>query len=675
MHYVQYKKWWDTKSFKQAGNSWLEHNYYCPFSPDSNAYTEYWEEQEHYIKNGFVHEGQRIAGLHYLYTNYCPIKIKKIKKLTLPDFWALDADYFLEMESVLGLRPGMTQQELWDRDVVFSASKTRQSGASLKGVVPLLYNMEFVPFSSNYIGAYLKKDAIKTNNMFMKYFDHCFKYTDFGKRFMKKDADNYYQTGYYETIDSEKSPAGFQSELSIISFQDSSEKGVGGGCDLFIIEEAGMHPELLQSITFISPACREGDYTTGNILVYGAAGKEGQCEDLQKLHYNPKSYKAKAYENKWDAKKIYPFCGYFIPNYSCRAGHIDIDGNPNCESAIIARDKSLEELKKSDIVKYNEELSQFPNDGTEMFGGRGRKRYDTKIIDQAIALLLSKSIYGDAIDLYENITTGRIEFSISNNTPIREYPTPAQIDTTGCVEMFEPPPLYPPDFLYIASIDSYNQDDSTTTSLGCIQIFKRLHNLSSENTNRVLVAEYVGRPTGPFGKYEFYKTCANLLKLYNAVCLPENEDSELTPWFYNNNMDHLLADQPDIIRSIVPNSTTKRLKGIHASTPLITAAENKIARYLYELLGKIHDDEGKVIEQVLGVRRIPSLGLLRELREYSTTGNKNFDRVRTFGWLLLYEDETAQQEVKETVSEEEKSFLHNPKRLHKKGKTKLAYAS
>lgn len=674
MHYVKYKKWWETRTFSQAGKSWLENDYYCPFPSTSKAYDEYWEEQTFLIQNGMVHDGQRITGLHYLYLNYCPIKVKKVRKLTLPDFWVVDADYFDNLEYVLGYKPGITQEERWERPVVFSASKSRQTGASLKGMVPVLYNMNFVPFSANYVGAYLDKDAVKSVKMYMHYQNHAYKYTDWGKRFVKKDADKYYKIGYYETVDKEKVEAGYQSELSVVSFQDNPEKGVGGSCDLFVIEEAAMHPFLLQSITYITPACKDGDYVTGNILVYGAAGPKAKSDSLKKLHYAPRAYEAMAFRNIWDSKPLEEECGYFIPNYSCRGGHIDADGNPNQESAIKARDKSLAELKKKDLEQYLEKLSQLPNEGSEMFGGRGRKRFDTNLIDQQISYLLKAGILGTPVDLFEEILNpDRIKYKLSDKQPIRVWPTPAGIDTTGCVEIFEFPELYPPRGLYIAAIDSYNQDDSSTTSLGCIMIFKRIHNLTTEGTNRIKVAEYVGRPTGPFGKQDFYRTCAKLLKMYNAIALPENEDHELTPWFYTNNLDHLLADQPDIIRSIIPGSVVKRLKGIHATPQLIAAAENKIQRYYYEPLGKIYNSEGDVIGDKLGITREMSLGTLYEAREYSTDSNKNFDRMRTQGWLLLYEEETINNPVEDVVDQEAADFLVNTKRIKTRNNYALMY--
>ena len=667
MHYVKYKKWWQTNHFKQAGNAWLRDGEYCPFPEGTPAYYEYWDEQDSYIKSGFTYEGQHIDGLHYLYLNFCPIKNKKEKTVTFPDFWALDAEYMHEMSVALGL----TESPDPFRPVIWSASKTRQSGASLKGCVPLLYNMCYVPFSQNYLGSYLSGDTKKTENMFLEYFYHAQKHCEFGKRFITKQKNEHYVVGYHDMIDGDKVPAGYRSELHIITWKDNPEKGVGGACDLFIVEEAGLHPALLTSLKFITPACKDGDYTTGSVLVYGAAGKEGQFDGLNKLHHNPVAYDAYSYENKWEPDSFYKKTGYFVPNYSCRKGHMDADGNPNQESAIKARDAKIKDLEKTDYESYLLEVSQYPNKPSEMFNSRGRKRFNQHIIAQQIAFLESNQAFGTAVELFPDINTNEIKYELVDEKvkrPLRVYPITPAMDREGCVEIFEFPEFDPPSGLYIGGIDSYNQEQTAETgsqsSLGSVFIYKKVNSLSGEGTHRVVVAEYTGRPGS---KYDFYKICAYLAKLYNAVLMLENEDQEATPWFYNNNYDHLLADQPDLIRQLIPGTRMmgKRNKGIHAVTPLIIAAENKIQRYLEEDLGYFYDDDGNIKGRRLGVTRIMSLGLLYELKEYVHDQNKNFDRVRAFGWNMLYEDETFQEVAGQNQIDDERvaSFLTNTNRF------------
>src|SRR5205085_5350821 len=95
-----------------------------------------------------------------------------------------------------------------------------------------------------------------------------------------------------------------------------------------------------------------------------------------------------------------------------------------------------------------------------------------------------------------------------------------------------------------------------------------------------------------------------------------------------------------LIRSLIPGSTVKRTKGIHAAWPLIKAAENKIQRYITEQIGVYRNEKGEATGEKLGVNRILSLGLLREIYRHVSDPDLNFDRIRTFGWLLLYEEET-----------------------------------
>lgn len=643
MYYVKYKKWWSTKTFGQAGRLFLESENtgkpgYCPFPKDTLSYREFWDEQIYYIHNGFYHEGQRIAGLHYLYQNYCPIYNKKLKKHTFPDFWALDADYFLHLERFLGI--GIWENVEPYRPVTMTVSKTRQSGFSLKGAVPLIYNVQLVPASINYLGAWLEKDALKTLGMFNVYFNHQFKHTDFGKRWMKVERGKQYITGFYEEINQEKIPSGFGSELNIVTFKDNPEKGVGGGCSLFVIEEAGLHKALKTSVGFIEPACKDGDFTTGNILAYGAAGRE-ISQDLEDMHRRPSAYGAYELDNVFDEPKhrMEEKTGYFVPDYSCRKGHLDEDGNPNPPSAIASRDKDHEKTKKKDYGKYLLDLSQHPNTPREMFNSQARKRFPTDIIDQWIAHLMSQGgQYGYPVTLYRSVLTGKVQYRMGAEHPqIVDYPLSEEADKHGCVVIYEDPPDIPEPGMYISSIDSYNQEQSFGGSLGCIYIYKRVTDKATGQTSRVIVAEFLGRPDT---KIEFYETCRMLLELYGAVSLPENEDHELTPWFINNGCEHLLADQPDIIRQYIPNTSVKRSKGIHADDKLIIPAENKIYRYLTQQIGHYYNEQGDITGPKLGVTRILQLRLLRELREYSNETWKNFDCVRTFGWTLMYETET-----------------------------------
>lgn len=658
--YVKYKRFWQTDHFRYAAADFNKFGYYCPFPEGTNAYQEYWDEHDFYIRNGIEIDGQRVAGLMHLYVNFCPIWHKKEKRQDFPNFRGPDAEWFGEIERAMALGPYAND---FTRPSVHATGKTRQSGHSLKGCVPLLYNTHFVPRSKNYLASYDKSHAIKTNNMFWIYWAHLLEHTDFRKRVIKRDTDNYYKFGLRKDVKGVETDAGYQSELFILSFQDKATKGVGGGVDLCVIEEAGTFPKVIDAVQFMQNAVKDGDLTTGTILVYGAAGNLNDAMQFERLCMNPQNYDAFAYENIWDKtvrnnKKV----AYFVPNYSCRPPWIDKDGNPDEAAAIIAREKNYVKLKVEDYGAYLQKVSQEPNNFREMFDVRMKTRFDREMINAQIAVLeANPSLLGDGIELSMNPMSKKVEMKFSNARIIREYPIVdiPDGDKAGCIEQYESPVPHdgPPGTRYIASIDSYNFDDSTTDSYGYCVIYEKATGVM-EGLGRRIVCDYLGRPQGKEGKYEFYKRCLYMLLYYNALCLHENEDQELTPWFYTKGFDHLLCDQPQIILNYIPKSKVSRSKGINASEELIVAADNKIDRSFKRQIGHERDEQGTIIREIRGIDTFRQLGLLREAYRYVRMEGLNFDRIRGYGWVLMMEEESIAMEDSNETNDEWSDFLN-----------------
>jgi hypothetical protein len=646
MHYVKYAKYWGTEHFRTAGQHFQQNGYYCPFPEGTIAHREYWDEHEYYIRNGFAYEGQEIAGLGYLYVNFCPIWRKKEKKYDFPNFRSPDMEWFDEIEKAMAIGPYAGN---FDRPSVHGTGKTRQSGHSLKGCVPLIYNTHFAPGTKNYLGSYDKQHAIKTNNMFMTYRRHLFEHTDFRKRIIKTEADDFYMFGYKKKVNGVEIDAGYMTELRIVSFQDKTTKGVGGGCDLFVIEEAGTFPKLVEAIQYIQDAVKDGDLTTGTILVYGAAGNLQDSMQYEKLAMNPEAFDAFAYDNKWDPegkRKVI----YFVPNYSCREPYIDKDGNPMEKEAIVGRDRALDKLKHTDYTAYLQKLSQQPNNLREMFDVRAKTRFDRDLIAKQIAKLENnEGLQGIGVECYYNGTEWT--WRPSDGYVIRDYPL-RDVNPDhriGTAEMYEAPVKHsgPPGTRYIGSIDSYNFDDSENTDSFGSLVLKELPTSLEEGLGNRVVIELISRPpTDQGGKQKWYRMCADILLTYNAKVLVENEDNELVSWFYNQELDHHLFDQPDLIRNYIPKSTVKRAKGIHADEALIVAADNKLDRMMRRRIGYERDAEGKIVREILNIETIRSLGFLREAYRYVRLKELNFDRIRSWGWMEMLMEEIGMSDQK-----------------------------
>ena len=184
--------------------------------------------------------------------------------------------------------------------------------------------------------------------------------------------------------------------------------------------------------------------------------------------------------------------------------------------------------------------------------------------------------------------------------------------------------------------DPYDHDQAATSdSLGSVFIYKRFQNF--ESYYDTLVAEFTGRPNTV---NEFYETVRKLLLYYNAKLLYENEKPGLFAYFTNKHSEHLLADQPDIIKNIIKDSKVNRSKGIHMAVGIKDWAELKARDWLNE-----EYEPGKK-----NLTKILSEALLEELISYNRDGN--FDRVIAFMLVMVYKEELHNRHVKQTKEEE-----------------------
>ena len=179
--------------------------------------------------------------------------------------------------------------------------------------------------------------------------------------------------------------------------------------------------------------------------------------------------------------------------------------------------------------------------------------------------------------------------------------------------------------------DPYKQSQAHySTSLGSTYIYKRVHDLSGEGWQNIIVAAYTGRPK----KIEqWYETTKNLLKYYNAKALVENMDYGFIQHCVDKNEgSRLLERTPTFLTDIHPNSTVNRDFGIHMTKDIKNYLLSNIIEYLTEVIEIERDKDGNVISEKLGVTRILDPLLLKELLKF--TPKLNVDRVVSFGLAL-----------------------------------------
>ena len=240
------------------------------------------------------------------------------------------------------------------------------------------------------------------------------------------------------------------------------------------------------------------------------------------------------------------------------------------------------------------------------------------------------------VDLYRE-PDNTVGFRASQKMPVMEYPVKSKTITDAPIIIYEPPIKGLPYTTYVCGIDPYNQDRSSESgaSLGVCYILKRMYNALGEYQNSI-VASYAGRPKT---LDEFYHICEDMIDLYKAIALPENEGS-IVQYFIGRKKEHLLFDSPALTKYINPNSrTADRQKGLAPTTPNQRHYMKLMLQYAECIIPEVVG--GQTYERH-GLVRIPDPMLIEELLNYKSKDQNairgvhdgNFDRICAFGHVL-----------------------------------------
>lgn len=303
--------------------------------------------------------------------------------------------------------------------------------------------------------------------------------------------------------------------------------------------------------------------------------------------------------------------------------------------AIIEEERRIAE-KSSDVTALLKQKMYYPLNTQELFLTDSGNNFPLEAIQEHIAFLEANPV-GQPCELYRDSDNKvRINWNTSKKG-IDDYPIDKSkfndYKKDAAVIIYERPTDVESYFLYISGLDSYNMSSSKWShSLGSIFIYKRTYDPVGGTFQRRIVAEYTARPES---MKIFHDNCIMLLELYNATCMIENEAQTTIQYFDLNNKGTLLADGFSLLKEIHPStSITNRTKGLPATKPVQRHYKELIFQYLTEEVVMDFDKEGNPIKK-LGVVRIPSIGLLKELLNYNDEGN--FDRYVAFGHVLTYE--------------------------------------
>jgi len=623
------------KYFQEASYTFLEHGVYTQYPVGTYQFDEFWEEETRRCKEGITHGNLYIPGAYYFYLNYTQIELKNTKtgrkSKGFPIFTDVDLEYFTFIEQARKQQKGIV------------LVKPRRIGFSYKSAAIIAHEFSFYRDAKCIIGAFQSDLSENTMRMSLDDLNFLDLYTEWGKE-RNPNTKDFVKARYKKTVDGVTAWSGYMSEIHSFTFKDNPFAAIGKSSNLFLFEEAGKWPGLLQSYNISEPCWKDGDDLIGVPIIQGTGGDmEGGTQEFAEMFFHPEKYNFLSFDNIWDEDSIGTKCGFFIPATRMRFGNYKdaYKEHPEWKDKSMIDDygNSLEDIARQSILDLRrradqgadqqakiDSVTQYPLSPKEAF--LQSHSFFFPIVE--LKAVLSKM--DDSIELDKH-SVGMLQFEegelkwrdVQNGSPYREYPV--QKPEHGLIEIYETPRLSDDgDNIgrYIAGIDPYRYDTSSTDSVGSIFVFDRL--------TRRIVAEYTGRPETTD---QFYEICRKLIIYYQATAMYEANITGMYTYFEKKKALHFLADTPYNLRdrnTWRPNTNTS--KGIIMSKGVKERGMEYLKSWIDENISEESEEKN--------LTKIRSIGLLKELIAWNPNPRANFDRISAMLMVMWY-DVTLQE--------------------------------
>jgi len=456
---------------------------------------------------------------------------------------------------------------------------------------------------------------------------------------------------YQEKIGGKWEWKGTGSSFAMRSFNDNPFAANGLRYGLGLIDEVGFMGNLLDTLGQLHECTTVDGEKYGSIWMTGTGGDmvSGATEAAMKVFYDGDAFDCLTFDDIFENKgKI----GLFIPAWMTLSEYRDSLGNINKELALkkLLKEREVAANAKTKDALYSL-LQMKPLVPSEAFLVLEGNIFPIGELKEHLSNLESNSKTQDLgnTGLMYRDDNGKAYFKVDLKLKAADYPTTAEGNSDGCVVVWEEPIENPQYGTYVAGIDPYDQDRAeNSVSFGSMFIYKRF--VTADQTYHLPVAEYTARPQ--FAN-DFYEQCRRLLEWYNAKALYENQNPGIKKYFDTKFCTYLLHRQPNIIKSISPNSNVNRQYGIHMTKPIKDELEIMLRDWL-----KTEVDEG-----VMQLTKIMSIPLLKELIAYNTDGN--FDRAIAFMLVILQDTEMHKIKVREEKVEKQRDTFFDRKLFSK----------
>lgn len=428
---------------------------------------------------------------------------------------------------------------------------------------------------------------------------------------------------------------------------ENPEAAAGTRPGVIVTEEVGLLSNLL-TVHASNEATQMSDGTSkfGTSIYIGTGGNVEKIQESEIIFRDPESYNFLGFDDEWEGSGR---IGWFVPAYYMDGTYKDDNGNTMMEPAIKNYEKRRVEKKKArSSAAIDGEMMNYPLKPSEMFLNAKGNMFPISDLKEVESTIKTKKHEYENRHWYGELvlaTNGSVKWK--NTSPaklVREWPIKDNKNKPGVIEIFEMPKRDEDGITqdrYIAGTDTYDDDESSTNSLGSIFVMDTY-------TDR-LVAEFTGRRSTE----EFYEITRRLCMFYRAMNNYEQNKKGLF-WHYKKmNSLHYLSETPESLRDVA-NVTISKV----GNKKYGTTATPQVNAYGLRLVLKYLTTEayGEDVEDGMqNMHKLRSLGAVKELISWNPDGN--YDRVSALGMLMiLKEDRYAILKRKDERKEFEKGL-------------------
>jgi hypothetical protein len=606
---------------------------------DSSEYEAFWENEDKKITEGVTINGFYFSPFVYWHLNYASLYLdieqgkRIIRKLDRPQLW----DTYFDIDNAISRAETHPDGK---KGVVIVGS--RRISKTMLTSSYIAHKAITLKGGDHLISALNQPDLNNTTQAVDLTLRNLPEYFRFPR--IEDDWKRQVTLGYKDKKTNQRHE---WSKIHVRNFNEGNNTEAAAGLTLssFMLEEAGKG-DMLACLAATIP-CFDSPYGWRcSPIVIGTSGDMTKAGDLEELFNNPEAYNFLPVEVNETGKSY----GLFVPGTKS----LKVPKEPKPLGLYLGKEepseldnitiwvadeeigkekilKTREQTKKSSgLEAYLKEVMYYPLTHEECFLELSQNIFPVDLLQDQLSKIVNQDIKANNVELYLDVD-GKVRHKFTDKKPVENFPVKPSDNLEGCIQIWEYPLLDAPYGLYSAGTDPYKQSQAHySTSLGSTYIYKRVHGLSGEGWQNIVVASYTGRPK----KIEtWYENTKLLLKYYNAKTLCENMDYGFIQHCVDKNEGpKILERTPTFLNDIHPNSTVNRDYGIHMTKDIKNYLLSLIIEYLTEVIDIERDEQGNIVKERLGVSRILDSLLLKELIKF--TPKLNVDRIVSFGLTL-----------------------------------------